>query len=347
MKLETVAWNNASVVIIDQSRLPGRLCFVRCRKVAQLREAIRTLQVRGAPAIGAAAALGLVLGISGRRYSGLGEFKKKVDEVSAYLASARPTAVNLVWALERVRRVIDRHQTLPVERIIKFMLAEAQEIIREDKRNCRAMADNAQRLVKNNARILTYCNAGILATIDYGTALGVIYRAQELKKNVKVYSCETRPLLQGARLTCWELRRKRVNVTLICDNMAGYCMQHDKIDMVVIGADRIAANGDTANKIGSYMIAVLARYHRIPLYVIAPRSTFDLRIKKGGRIPIEQRDSGEVGELWFKRPMVAAGVNILNPAFDVVPANLISGIVTETGIISPPYAANIRRWAKL
>ncbi|MDD5746612.1 MAG: S-methyl-5-thioribose-1-phosphate isomerase [Candidatus Omnitrophica bacterium] len=342
MKLETVKWDNGSVVIIDQTRLPGCLRFLRCRTAGQVREAIRTLQVRGAPAIGAAAGLGLVLGIGRREYRDFSAFEKKVDEICAYLCSARPTAVNLAWALERVRRVMTRNQARPVGLIRKLMLAEALEIIREDKQNCRAMAGHAQAAVKKNARILTYCNAGMLATIDYGTALGVIYRAQELKKNVTVYACETRPLLQGARLTCWELRRKRVNVTLICDNMAGYLMQQKKIDLVIIGADRIAANGDTANKIGSYTLAVLARFHRIPLYVTAPRSTFDLRLKTGRQIPVEQRDAAEVRSLWFKRPMAAEGVKIYNPAFDIIPAGLISGIVTETGIITPPYTKNIR-----
>jgi len=342
VKLETVAWDKGSVVVIDQTRLPGKLRFLRCRTAAQVREAIRTLQVRGAPAIGAAAGLGLVLGVNAGKCRDVAALEKKADEICAGLASARPTAVNLVWALQRVRQVISRHRDQPVGRIRERMLAEAQSIIREDKRNCRAMAEHAQPLVKKNARILTVCNAGILATIDYGTALGVVYRARELNKNVSVYACETRPLLQGARLTCWELRRKRVPVTLICDNMAGYCLQQNKIDMVVVGADRIAANGDAANKIGSYMLAVLARFHRVPYYVVAPRSTFDLRLKTGRQIPVEQRDPAEIRSLWFKRPMVAAGVNIYNPAFDIVPAELISAIVTETGIITPPYGKNIR-----
>jgi methylthioribose-1-phosphate isomerase len=343
LKLETVAWHNNQVVLIDQSCLPERLSYRRCRTVAQVWEAIRSLKVRGAPAIGAAAGLGLVLGVSCRRYAGVKACREKADAVAAYLASARPTAVNLAWALERVLRAAFQGNAGTVNQIQSLMLAEAQAIIREDRLHCRAMANNAQPLIKNNARIMTYCNAGILATIDYGTALGVIYRARELKKTIKVYSCETRPFLQGARLTCWELRQKKIDVTLLCDNMAGDLMRQGKIDVIFIGADRIARNGDTANKIGSYSLAVLARHHRIPLYVVAPHSTFDLRLPSGKTIPVEQRDGREVSRMWFKKPMVPEGVKIYNPSFDVIPHALITALVTESGIIRPPYVKSIQR----
>ncbi|MFH2137824.1 MAG: S-methyl-5-thioribose-1-phosphate isomerase [Candidatus Omnitrophota bacterium] len=347
MKLETIAWKQGAIKLIDQTKLPGKLSYIRCTTVKQVWEAIHVLKVRGAPAIGAAAALGMVLGINKKKYTGFIDFKKTVDELFTYLASSRPTAVNLVWALERTRQRALQDKSKKIEQIKKDVLDEAMAIINEDKTSCRKMADNAQSLIKNNDRILTICNAGFLATVDYGTALGCLYRAKELRKKLKVYSCETRPLLQGARLTCWELKQKGMDVTLLCDNMAGYLMQQKKIDKIFIGADRIAGNGDSANKIGSYSLSVLAKFHKIPFYVVAPRSTFDFSLKSGKEIPIEQRDKKEVTELFFKHPITAKGVNVYNPAFDVVPHELISGIITEFGVLKPPFKGNITQLMKL
>jgi len=342
--IETVAWHNGAVVLIDQSRLPKKLAYIHCNNVKQVWQAIRTLKVRGAPAIGAAAALGMVLGVNGKKHATFNVFKKRVNTLFDYFASARPTAVNLVWALKRIRKLVFSHNAKDIDKIKQLMLEEALLIIDEDKINCRKMADVGQRLIEDNDRILTYCNTGILATVDYGTALGVIYRARELRKKIKVYSCETRPLLQGARLTCWELSRGKIDVTLICDNTAGYLMQQKKIDKVFIGADRIARNGDVANKIGSYTLAVLARFHNIPFYVVAPFSTFDLSLRNGKAIPIEQRNPKEVSELFYKKSTVCTGVNIYNPAFDIVPANLITAIVSESALLKPPYEKNIKRF---
>jgi len=343
VKLETIAWEKGSVVLIDQTKLPGQLVYLRCTTAGQVWNAIRTLKVRGAPAIGAAAAFGMVLGIGKKKYSNFQTFKRRVNALYSYMSSSRPTAVNLVWALDRMKKIVSDNRSTSITRIKDCLLKEAQAIVEEDKISCRKMADHAQPLIKDNDRILTYCNTGILATVDYGTALGAVYRAQELGKTVKVYACETRPLLQGARLTCWELHRKNIDVTLICDNMAGYLMQQKKLDKIFIGADRIAANADTANKIGSYSLAVLARFHKLPFYVVAPHSTFDRKLKNGKQIPIEQRNAREVRAGWFRKPMVVQGVRIYNPAFDVIPHGLITGIVTDSGILRAPYTKKIKR----
>lgn len=343
MKFKTITWDKGKIVLIDQTKLPGRLVYVRCATVKQLWQAIHDLKVRGAPAIGAAAALGMVLALSKKKEKSFSEFKKNFDGLFSYIASSRPTAVNLVWALKRLSCAADNNRSKPVPKIKQLMLKEAGNIIKEDQKSCRQMADNAQALIAKNDRIMTYCNAGMLATVGCGTALGVIYRANELGKKVKVYSCETRPLLQGARLTCWELARQKVDVTLICDNMAGYLMQQGKIDKIFIGADRIAANGDAANKIGSYSLAVLAFFHNIPFYVVAPYSTFDLSLSSGSKIPIEERSAREIRSGWYKRPMTDKRVKIYNPAFDVVPNNLISAIVTDTCLLKPPYIRKIKK----
>lgn len=342
MKLQAVTWENGNVVLIDQTRLPAELVYVRCRTLKQVWHAIRTLQVRGAPAIGAAAGLGMVLGLSSKKYAEFKTLKKQADKVVSYLESSRPTAINLSWALNRIKKVIIKNRSRSIRQIKKLILEEALAIMEEERRRCSWMADNAQCLIKGNDRILTYCNTGFLATIGCGTALGAIYRAKELKKKIKVYACETRPLLQGARLTCWELHRKDIDVTLICDNMAGYLMQQKKIDKVFIGADRIAANGDTANKIGSYSLAVLANFHNIPFYVVAPSSTFDFKIKNGRQIPIEERAHAELRKGWFKQQIVPSKVKVYNPAFDVIPNNLITGIVSENSLLKPPYSKKIQ-----
>lgn len=343
MKTETISWENGTVRIIDQTRLPNEFVYLRLRSVEEVWQAIRQLKVRGAPVIGAAAALGLLLGINPRRYPEYNRFRNRFRHVSEYLSSSRPTAVNLNWALKKMEAVFKSCSSRNTREIYSLLQKQALSILEEDKVSCREMARSGQELIKNNDRILTYCNTGMLATVDYGTALGVIFKAKELGKNLKVYTCETRPLLQGARLTSWELERNKIDATLICDNMAGYLMQQRKIDKVFIGADRIAANADAANKIGSYTMAVLARFHNIPFYVVAPRSTFDIRLKSGKDIPIEQRNPEEVRSLFYKKPMVAKGVKIYNPAFDIVPHGLISAIVTESRILKPPFEKKIIR----
>jgi len=300
------------------------------------------MQIRGAPALGAAAGLGIYLGIKDLKTKSFNHFCKKMDKVAKHLASSRPTARNLFWGIERMCSIAVKNKDKPVSKIKKILFEEANKIIEEDRSSCRKIGYYGARLIDNNDAILTICNAGILATIDYGTALGVIYRAREEGKRIKVFACETRPMLQGARLTSWELKKKGIDVTLICDNMAATLMKKGEITKVIAGADRIARNGDTANKIGTYNLAVLAYYHKIKFFIAAPASTFDLKIKSGEDIPIEERPAQELTDLFFKEP-IACGVKVFNPAFDVTPNNLISAIITDKGIIKPPYLKNIKK----
>lgn len=342
MDIRTIEWKNGAIKIIDQTLLPGKLKYIYIKDLKVLWQAIKELKVRGAPALGAAAALGVYLGIAKSKAKDSRRFLKELDRVAQYLAASRPTAKNLFWGIERMRSVAGKSKHRPVPAIKALLFKEARAVIEADRVSCRAIGRYGASLIKDGDRILTVCNAGILATIDYGTALGVIYRAKDDGKRIKVYSCETRPLLQGARLTTWELHKKGVSVTAICDNMAATLMAQAKIDKVIAGADRIAANGDTANKIGTYSLAVLAKYHHVPFYIAAPASTFDLSIKTGRDIPIEQRDPKEVSELFYQRPMIAKGVKIYNPAFDVTPAELITAIITDKGIIRKPNRKNIK-----
>ncbi len=343
MDIRTIEWRNNAVKIIDQTKLPLKLEYLYIRDLKALWQAIKELKVRGAPALGAAAALGVYLGVKDLKVKTSSQFIRKLDKVAKYLASSRPTARNLFWGIERMCSAAVKNMKKPIPEIKRLLLEEAQEIIEEDRRACRRIGRYGASLIKDNDAILTVCNAGILATIDYGTALGVIYRAKEEGKSLKVYACETRPLLQGARLTAWELKRKGIEVILNCDNMAAVLMQQGKINLVIAGADRIASNADAANKIGTYSLAVLSGYHKIPFYIAAPASTFDLNIKTGKDIPIEQRDGKEVTELFFKKPISAKGVKVFNPAFDVTPHNLITAIITDKGIIRPPYPENIAK----
>ncbi len=343
MDIKTIEWRNNKIKLIDQTQLPVKLEYIYIEDVKTLWLAIKTMRVRGAPALGAAAGLGVYLGMRGSKAKSFSRFKKKLDKVIRYIGSARPTARNLFWGLERIQSVVSANKDAPLSKIKNIILKEAQNIIAEDRAACRRIGDYGARLIRDKDRILTICNAGILATIDYGTALGVIYRAKEEGKSIKVFACETRPMLQGARLTTWELKKKGIDVTLICDSMAATLMQQGKIDKVIVGADRIAANGDAANKIGTYNLAVLSFHHRIPFYIAAPASTFDLKIKAGKDIPIEERRAEEVTELFFKRPIAPKGVKVFNPAFDVTPHSLITAIITDKGIIRPPYRKNIRR----
>jgi methylthioribose-1-phosphate isomerase len=331
--------------LIDQRRLPTEFTRLRVRSVEQLYEAIKTLAVRGAPAIGVAAAYGPVLALqwlTGR--PSLPEAFEQVQRACDYLASSRPTAVNLFRALERVRlkaaEVAADPQTT-VRHLAETLLTEAQAIHEEDVEMCRQIGLQGQRLIRDGTAILTHCNAGALATAGQGTALSVLYEAQKRGKRFEVYADETRPLLQGARLTAWELHQAGIRVTVICDNMAGYLMKQGKIQAVMVGADRIAANGDTANKIGTYGLSVLAKHHGIPFYVAAPSTTFDLSISSGAEIPIEQRDPVEI--TWFGNVQtVADGVLVYNPAFDVTEAQNITAIITEKGVIERPDADGIR-----
>lgn len=338
--IETIKWIDCKARIIDQTLLPTQLKYIDCRDVKIMWQAIKTLQVRGAPAIGVAAAFGVLLGIQKFKGKDKAKFLRLFHQICDYLATARPTAVNLFNMLDQMRSVVKQNPKADVANLQKLLHAKAMAIFKEDQQVCRRMGDHGAGLVKNGMSCLTVCNAGALATVDYGTALGVFYSAKKKGTRFSVYACETRPLLQGARLTCWELIRQKIDTTLICDNMAATLMQQGKVDIIFVGADRIAANGDTANKIGTYMLAVLAKHHGVPFYVVAPKSTFDLKIKSGKQIPIEERKKEEV--TCFAGVQTAPdAIKVFNPAFDVTPARLISGMVTEKGIIRHPYQQNI------
>ncbi|MBI4309900.1 MAG: S-methyl-5-thioribose-1-phosphate isomerase [Candidatus Omnitrophica bacterium] len=341
MAIATIKWVRDCARIIDQTKLPNKLEYICCRDVDTMWHAIKRLSVRGAPAIGVAAAFGVLSGIRAFKGQDRGRFVKLVYDTCAYLATSRPTAVNLFNMLARMKAVIARHPQANVDQLNKALHQEAMDIFKEDQKVCRAIGDHGAALIKNGMTALTVCNAGALATVDYGTALGVFYSAQKMGRKFKVFSCETRPLLQGARLTCWELMRAKIDTTLICDNMAATLMRQKKIGIIFAGADRIAANGDAANKIGTYMLAVLAKHHGVPFYIVAPKSTFDLNIKSGAQIPIEERKPEEITH-WNGIPAAPRGVKVYNPAFDVTPARLIHGIVTEYGIIRAPYVRNIK-----
>ena len=331
MPVKTIFWDKGSIKLVDQTLLPMKFKYISCRDVNSLWHAIKELQVRGAPAIGIAGALGIILGIKCSKAKTGAVLAVDVEKIAKHLASSRPTAVNLFWALKRMKCVAVANKDKNVAQIKKILFKEALKIIDEDKKSCRQMARYGASLVKNGDTILTHCNAGGLATADYGTALGVLFEAKKQGKRIKVFADETRPLLQGARLTTWELMREGIDTTLICDNMAASLMSKGLIDKVFVGADRIAANGDTANKIGTYNVAVLAKHHGIPFYVVAPLSTFDPNISTGKDIPIEERDGDEVRMLCGKFT-APKNVKVYNPAFDVTPNKLITAIVTEEGV---------------
>lgn len=338
---KTVEWKSRGVVMIDQRALPEKEVYRTYKDYKGVAGAIKDMVVRGAPAIGVSAAFGVALGALKIKSKDLKGFKKEFDAIAKLLASTRPTAVNLFWAIERMRRVVAGNPALSVTRLKKRLVEEAKEIHREDIEINRLMGRHGSRLIKNNSTVLTHCNAGALATAGYGTALGVIRGAVEDGKKIKVFADETRPFLQGARLTAWELKKDRIDVTLITDNMAGYIMKKGLIDAVVVGADRIAANGDVANKIGTYSVALLAKEHKIPFYVAAPLSTIDLNIKHGDDIPIEERDAKEVTHMHGRR-VAPEGIKVRNPAFDVTPNRLVSGIITEKGVVKSPYKTGLK-----
>jgi len=342
MPVNTIAWKQGACRIIDQTLLPDKLKYLKIRTHGEMWRAIRLLQIRGAPAIGIAAAYGLYLGIRRSKAPDYPSFKKDFDRTVQYLQTSRPTAINLFWALDRMGRVAKENQSLPIRLLKNRLLEEAHRMLADDLLAGQALGDAGQELVPDGASILTHCNAGGLATSGYGTALGIIYRAVEKGKRISVYADETRPLFQGARLTSWELAQNNIPVTIICDNMAGYLMALGKIDLVLVGADRITASGDFANKIGTYSLGVLAHAHKIPFYVAAPLSSFDIRLKSGREIPIEQRPAEEITRIGPIRLAPGKGVEVFNPAFDVTPHHYVTAFITEQGVIKPPFKINIK-----
>jgi methylthioribose-1-phosphate isomerase len=342
MSVDTIAWKQGACRIIDQTLLPDKLKYLKIRTAGEMWKAIRLLQIRGAPAIGIAAAYGLYLGIRFSKAPDYPSFKKDLNRAIQYLKTSRPTAVNLFWALDRMGRIAEENKTLPIRLLKNRLLEEAHRMLEEDLLASQALGHAGQALVPDRARILTHCNAGGLATSGYGTALGILYRAVEKGKKLSVYVDETRPLLQGSRLTSWELAQNHIPVTIICDNMAGYLMSMGKIDLVLVGADRITASGDFANKIGTYSLAVLAHAHKIPFYVAAPLSSFDTRLTSGCEIPIEQRPAEEITRFGPIRLAPRRGVDVFNPAFDVTPHHYVTAFITEKGIIKPPFKKHIK-----
>ena len=340
---ETVALDEEqhALLILDQTRLPGEIKMLALTDLESIWQAIRQLKVRGAPAIGVAAAIGLYLAARQIKADGYAHFLVAFTAAKAYLATARPTAVNLFWALDRMAGVVADHRDADVKTIVQHLHDEAVAIRTEDIAVCRAIGMHGLNLIKDGDGILTHCNAGRLAAVRYGTALAPIYLAHEQGYRLKVYADETRPLLQGARLTSWELTAAGIDTTVICDNMASQVMKNCWVQAVFVGCDRMAANGDACNKIGTSGVAILARHYQIPFYVCLPTSTIDMRMSTGQDIPIEQRDATEVSEMWYQKPMVAEQAKVYNPAFDVVEHSLISAIITEHGILYPPYDEKI------
>ena len=341
--LPTIAWEDGEVVMIDQRKLPSREVYVRCRTGRDVAKAIRTMVIRGAPAIGVAAAMGVALELRRSTATGTTQLATEFYRTCDLLAATRPTAVNLFWALERMKRVFAGAMRAgqSTDELTATIIAEAARVHDEDVASCRALGQHGAEVVPDEGRVLTHCNAGALATGGYGSALGVVRAAVEAGKRVVVYADETRPFLQGARLTAWELLRDGIETTVITDGMVGALMQSGRVDLVVVGADRIAANGDVANKIGTYTVAVLAREHDVPFYVAAPVSTIDLATPVGSGIPIEERDAREVTHLGALQ-LTPDGARVWNPAFDVTPARLVAGIITERGICRPPFTESLK-----
>jgi methylthioribose-1-phosphate isomerase len=345
MMIKTVTWKNNTVVLIDQNALPLAEIYVACRSYQEVISAIKDLTVRGAPAIGVAAAMAAALGAVALPPAPQEKFRQEFYRICDEIARSRPTARNLFWALERMKNSLDKALASGRKNLVRELISEARKVGAEDIESNRQMGINGNVLIADGDNILTHCNAGALATAGYGTALGVLRAAQEQGKKLHVYVDETRPVLQGARLTAWELKKEKIPATLITDNMAGFLMQQGKIDKIIVGADRIAANGDTANKIGTYSLAVLACEHGVPFYVAAPLSTIDVSLKNGSAIPIEERPDKEVTH--FRGMQTAPdGTTVYNPAFDITPAKFISAIITEKGVIKKPYRQSIRSLLK-
>ena len=339
---KTIEWRNNTVRMIDQRILPAREVYNVYRDYKGVAKAIKSMVIRGAPAIGVAAAMGVALGALKVRTRDIKVFKRELKKINRLIASTRPTAVNLFWAIERMNGIVDANTHLPVESIKRKLVKEARDICREDIAINKEIGRHGGRLLKKRSTVLTHCNAGALATAGYGTALGVIRGAIKQGKTIRVFADETRPFLQGTRLTAWELKKDGIDVTLITDSMAGVMMAEGLIDAVVVGSDRIAANGDIANKIGTYTVAILAREHKIPFYVAAPLSTIDLNVKDGSGIPIEERDTKEVTHTNGRR-VAPKGIKVKNPAFDVTPNRLVTAIITEKGVARRPYRSSIKR----
>ena len=337
--VDTIRWTADGVVMIDQTRLPREECYVTCKTYEEVAEAIRSMVIRGAPAIGVAAAMGIALGVVRAEAGGL---DRRFAEICETLARTRPTAVNLFWAIDRMKRVYAECRCLQLAQLRERLIAEAQQIRLEDIAINQAIGRNGAPLIPEGKTVLTHCNAGALATAGYGTALGVIRAAVSAGKKIDVFADETRPFLQGSRLTVWELQQDDIPTTLITDNMAGHFMKSGRIGCVVVGADRIAANGDVANKVGTYSLAVLAKENGIPFFVAAPISTLDLTLRSGDEIPIEQRAAAEVTHV-FSVPVAPEGTAVQNPAFDVTPNRYVTAIITERGVARAPFETSLRR----
>jgi methylthioribose-1-phosphate isomerase len=344
--IHTLEWTDKGVVFIDQTKLPTEEVYVTCTTHEQVANVIRTMVVRGAPAIGVAAAMGIALGVQSSKAETVGELKRDLEQICENMGQTRPTAVNLFWAIRRMQEKFERLRIRPVAQIKQELIEEAKRMHAEDIAANQAMGRHGAMLMPSEGGVLTHCNAGALATAGYGTALGVIRAAVEQGKKIHVYADETRPFLQGSRLTAWELMKDGIPTTVISDNMAGAMMRQGKIEAIVVGADRIAANGDVANKIGTYSVAVLAKENGIPFYVAAPISTVDLACANGDKIPIEQRSVEEITHIAGKQ-MVPNGVSVENPAFDVTPAKYVSAIITERGIAREPYQESLERLAAI
>jgi methylthioribose-1-phosphate isomerase len=344
--LPTIAFEGDTVVMIDQRKLPAAEVYVRCKTAMEVAKAIKAMVIRGAPAIGVAAAMGIALGTARSKATGTRQFATEFQKTCDLLAATRPTAVNLFWAIERMKRSFAEGAQAgeSVEQLQTRLRVEAERIHDEDVASCRAIGAFGANLIPNDSRVLTHCNAGALATAGYGTALGVIRGAIDAGKRVRVLADETRPFLQGSRLTAWELLKDGIDTTVITDNMAGTLMLAGDIDVAVVGADRIAANGDTANKIGTYTVAILAKEHGIPFYVAAPWSTIDLAIPDGSHIPIEERGRREVSHVGSNQ-LAPAGATIRNPAFDVTPHKYITAIITDRGVFMPPFDKSLKAGA--
>ncbi len=341
--MQAIEIKKGKLFYLDQTKLPLEELWAKCASITDGYSAIKALKVRGAPLIGVFSAY--CIAATAEKIPEKIFFTQLAKNIK-YLKESRPTAINLAWALKRIESIVCQNKNKPIPFIKKLIFKEAKEIHKEDVNLCRSIADYGVKLIKKGDTLLTHCNTGFLATSGEGTALAAIFKANKIHKNIKVYVDETRPLLQGARLTAWELEKKRVPHVLISDNMAAYLMQKGKVDKIFIGADRIVANGDIANKIGSYSLAVVAKYHKVPFYVAAPQSTFDLKLKNLHEIPIEERNPDEVRTVLGKMPISHKNVKVFNPAFDTVPNNLITAIVSDKGIIYPPYSKNIKKLIK-
>jgi methylthioribose-1-phosphate isomerase len=345
MPIDTITWSQGRVTLIDQTRLPMQVVYLHPETVQEMWQAIRSLQVRGAPAIGIAAAFGVYLAAVQSSATSVDALLTAIDAAVTYLASARPTAVNLFWALQRIQQTAHseaKDKNANVNTLRQALLNEARQMIDEDNAVCLAIGQHGLSLLRPNMGLLTHCNAGGLGTAGWGTALAPIYLAHQKGWPLKVFADETRPVLQGARLTAWELQTAGIDVTLICDNMAGLVMQQGWVQAVIVGCDRVSANGDTVNKIGTYSLAILAQHHGIPFYVAAPRSSIDLATAQGNDVVIEERDATEVTE-WCGQRSAPPGVKVYNPAFDVTPAELISAYITEVGVLKPPFPAALAK----